>query len=85
MPGGRLLGAETQRNIICRISGFKKWSQSLRNSASGRWREYLHVHFIRVRSKMVICKVVAYSRWSVREVVAMRVLTVFGIPINEQK
>ena len=49
MPGGRLLGAETQRNMS--NLWFKKWSQSLRNSASGR----------------------------LREVVAVRVLTVFGI------
>ena len=34
---------------------------------------------------MVICKVVAYSRWSLREVIAMRVLTVFGILIKDQK
>ena len=55
MPGGRLLGAETQWNMS--NLWFKKWLQSLRNSASGR----------------------------LREAVAVRVLTVFGIPTNEQK
>ena len=55
MPGGRSLGAETQRNMS--NLWFKKWSQSLRNSASGR----------------------------LREVVGVRVLTVFGIPTNKQK
>ena len=55
MPGGRLLGAETQRNMS--NLWFKKWSQSLRNSASGR----------------------------LPEVVAVRVLTVFGIATNKQK
>ena len=64
MQGDRELGAETQRNIICRISGFKNWSQSLRSSASGRLRECLHVHFSILRSKTVISKVVAYTRWS---------------------
>ena len=55
MPDSRLLGAETQWNMS--NLWFKKWLQSLRNSASGR----------------------------LREVVAVRVLTVFGIPTNEQK
>ena len=62
MPGGRLLGAETQRTMSS--LWFKKWSQSLRNLASGHFRECLHVHFIRLRSKTVLCKVVAYRRWS---------------------
>ena len=44
MSGGRLLGAETQR--IMSNCWFKKWSQSLTNSASGSLRECLHVHLV---------------------------------------
>ena len=59
---------------------FKKWSQSLRNSASGRLRERLHVHFSRLRSKTVISKVVDYRRWSLTR--SGRYESVFGIKIN---
>ena len=62
MPGGRLLGAETQRTMSS--LWFKERSQSLRHSASGHLREFLHVHFIRLGSKTVLYKVVAYRRWS---------------------
>ena len=51
VPGGRLLGAETQMNMS--NLWFKKWSRT----GGGR----------------------------IREVVAVRVLTVFGIPTNEQE
>ena len=85
MPGGRLLGAETQRDIICRISGLK----------SGRSRGeiqlvvacesvYMYI-LLDWEAKRLSAKWSLTGGGRLREVVAMRVLTVFGIPTNEQK
>ena len=54
---------------------FQKWSQSFRNSASASASE----------AKRLSVKWSLTGGGRLREVVAMRVLTVFGIFINEQK
>ena len=84
MPGGRL--QETENKRICRVSGLKSGRGHLRNSRVVAYeRVFKTLHLSDWEAKR------SFPKWSLtgggrlREVVAMRVLTVFGIPINEQK
>ena len=61
MPGGRL--PETENKRICQISGPKSGRGRLRNLRSGRLRESFW-NSVWLRNKRIICKVVAYGRWS---------------------
>ena len=69
MPGGRL--PETENKRICQISGPKSGRGRLRNLRSGRLRESFW-NSVWLRNKTVVCKVVAYEKWSlwlVRELI----------------
>ena len=69
MPGDRL--PETENKRICQISGPKSGRGRLRNLRSGRLRESFW-NSVWLRNKTVVCKVVAYGRWSlwlVRELI----------------
>ena len=63
MPGGRL--PETENKRICQISGPKSGHGRLRNLCSGRLQESFW-NSVWLRNKTVICKVVAYGRWSLK-------------------
>ena len=85
MPGGRLLGAETQRNIICRISGLKSGSSRGEIQLAVACESVYKYILLVWEAKRLSAKWSRTGGGRLREVVAMRVLTVFEIPINEQK
>ena len=80
MPGGRL-PKQKRKGLVYQISGPKSGRGRFGNLGSGRLRESFW-NSVWLRNKRIICKVVAYGRWSLtgggrlREVVAMRELTV---------
>ena len=75
MPGGRL--PETENKRICQISGPKSGRGRLRNLRGGRLREsFWNSDWL--RNKTVICKWSFTGGGGLREVVAMRELTVVG-------
>ena len=84
MPGGRLLGAETQRNIMCRISSLKSGSRGEIQLVVACESVYMYI-LLDWEAKRFSAKWSLTGGGRLREVVAMRVLTVFEIPINEQK
>ena len=84
MPGGRLLGAETQRNIMCRISSLKSDSRGEIQLVVACESVYMYI-LLDWEAKRLSAKWSLTGGGRLREVVAMRVLTVFEIPINEQK
>ena len=61
MPGGRL--PETENKRIYQISGPKSGGGRFGNLRSGRLRASFWNSFW-LRNKKIICKVVAYGRWS---------------------
>ena len=63
LHGGCLVETE---NKICQISGPKSSRSRLWNLRSGRLRESFW-NSVWLRNKLVICKVVAYGRWSLWE------------------
>ena len=64
MPGGRL--PETENKRIYQISGSKSGGGRFGNLRSGRLRASFWNSFW-VTNKKIICKVVAYEKWSLWE------------------
>ena len=64
MPGGRL--PETENKWIYQISGPTSGGGRFGNLRSGRLRESFW-NSVWLRNKRIICKVVAYGRWSLWE------------------
>ena len=61
MPGGRL--PETENKRMYQISGPKSGRGRLGNLGSGRLQESF-LNSVWLRNKSIICKAVAYGRWS---------------------
>ena len=70
MPGGRLRESENKR--ICRISDLKSGRGRLRNSSSGRLREFLKQYLTETENGY-------FQSGGLREVVVVRELTVESV------